>query len=497
MIQISKTIKVTGVSPFQYNWISSNPCLTFSSPSGTQSSSFITTVLTYQDSGCIDTTDVQLKVTDAKGCSSTVSVDVQNPCSAFQVHPLQLNIDTVGGKTRLTYIANVSGNPTFNYNWVYDANAFIQPPDSDPNSGKLILLENLAIPVNYQALVSLYVVDSKGCSGSTTHQYTFCTPIAQSASYYVCRAKGTHPTILSMRKISVTPCNRGTTDWNTLSFVLPAGVTASLETFVGSDAFIGISIDPNIFQQSLTNFDIQWTVKSGNITSSIGTIHINILECESSNISILPFSYTFPCSTTVPTTFTVDLDNPLFPYVNSDCPIDWTSFTFVAQPGQTLVNATQLTIPAGSVSLNMDHEIVYNYTTSTTNTQTVAWKVKNECGVWSNTAYFIFIHQCIPAPVAVNDTACTSCDEQITIDVLANDTGTINSGTLVITVGPTHGTATVLNGKIVFTPELGWSGTQTIQYQVSGFDPNTASNSATVTITIVCAGESQSTLTCN
>ena len=89
-------------------------------------------------------------------------------------------------------------------------------------------------------------------------------------------------------------------------------------------------------------------------------------------------------------------------------------------------------------------------------------------------------------PVAVNDIAVTWVGLTIDIDVLDNDTdedGTINPGTLTIVYGGSNGTSLVVGGKIRYTPNPGYTGSDIITYNVKD---NWAeqSNNATVNITV-------------
>ncbi len=74
----------------------------------------------------------------------------------------------------------------------------------------------------------------------------------------------------------------------------------------------------------------------------------------------------------------------------------------------------------------------------------------------------------------------------MTIDVLANDTapdGTLNPASIVITTSPKHGTATVNAGKVLYTPAVGFAGTDVFAYTVSDVQ-GIVSAPASVTITV-------------
>jgi large repetitive protein len=93
-------------------------------------------------------------------------------------------------------------------------------------------------------------------------------------------------------------------------------------------------------------------------------------------------------------------------------------------------------------------------------------------------AYTVSTQQ--PKPVAVNDTASTSANQAVTINVTSVDTGPITS--IAIASAPTHGTASVSGLAIVYTPTQNFYGTDTLSYTATG--PGGTSAAATVTITV-------------
>lgn len=72
-------------------------------------------------------------------------------------------------------------------------------------------------------------------------------------------------------------------------------------------------------------------------------------------------------------------------------------------------------------------------------------------------------------PFARPDSAATSLNTPVLIDVLANDTdvdSAINIASLTIRTAPNNGTAVVQDGKILFTPQQGFTGTSKFTYTV-------------------------------
>ena len=88
--------------------------------------------------------------------------------------------------------------------------------------------------------------------------------------------------------------------------------------------------------------------------------------------------------------------------------------------------------------------------------------------------------------VANEDTATTPAGDPITVDVLSNDTGTGISITEVD--NPAHGTAVVSNGKVVYTPDAGYAGTDVFWYTIKDVTGAVYSTTITISVTGVNAG---------
>ena len=92
-------------------------------------------------------------------------------------------------------------------------------------------------------------------------------------------------------------------------------------------------------------------------------------------------------------------------------------------------------------------------------------------------------------PTAEDDTASTSEDTSVTVDVLANDTDSADGDELTISDPgtPAHGTASVSEGKIVYTPDENYNGEDSFVYTIS--DGNGGSTTATVTVAIAAVDD--------
>ncbi len=93
------------------------------------------------------------------------------------------------------------------------------------------------------------------------------------------------------------------------------------------------------------------------------------------------------------------------------------------------------------------------------------------------------------APTVVNDQTTTLPGTAVTINVTANDSDA-DGDTLTVTIltQPTNGTATVSNGQIVYTPNAGFTGTDSFTYRVS----DGKGGEGTGTVTVVTSADSLS-----
>ncbi|HEY6925191.1 MAG TPA: FG-GAP-like repeat-containing protein [Steroidobacteraceae bacterium] len=158
-----------------------------------------------------------------------------------------------------------------------------------------------------------------------------------------------------------------------------------------------------------------------------------------------------------------------------------------AGPGRSL-NAGSLTITkapvSGAANANTDGSITYTPSPGYSGSDGFQYTVRDGLGAPSNVASVSIRVQ--PAPVAVNDTARLQANQSVTIDVLANDTtagGTIDPASIKIVAEPMHGTTHVADGEVIYTPTIGYSGLDTVQYSVQD-NLGTASNVAAVAIEV-------------
>jgi len=94
------------------------------------------------------------------------------------------------------------------------------------------------------------------------------------------------------------------------------------------------------------------------------------------------------------------------------------------------------------------------------------------------------------APIARDDNATTNKNTVVVIDVMANDEDPDggNISLTKITVQASHGTAEIKDGKVEYTPENGYTGSDSFEYEIKdddgGWFDSDKTDTATVTITI-------------
>jgi hypothetical protein len=89
-------------------------------------------------------------------------------------------------------------------------------------------------------------------------------------------------------------------------------------------------------------------------------------------------------------------------------------------------------------------------------------------------------------PAAANDATSVAEDGEVTVNVLANDTGLGDGGASVsVTTPPTHGAATVVGTSVKYTPAANYAGADAFVYRVTDGDGDMATATVSVTVTAV------------
>jgi hypothetical protein len=148
-------------------------------------------------------------------------------------------------------------------------------------------------------------------------------------------------------------------------------------------------------------------------------------------------------------------------------------------------SVTITTLPHDGTAQIIDGKVTYTPNTNFSGTDTFHYKVCNIDALCDLATVTVTIFLPLP-PVANNDSASTLVNTALTISVLDNDTDDNNSldeTSVIVTTPPHNGIAQPTDGKVKYTPNIHFSGTDTFIYKVC--DTEGLCNLATVTVTVI------------
>jgi VCBS repeat-containing protein len=145
----------------------------------------------------------------------------------------------------------------------------------------------------------------------------------------------------------------------------------------------------------------------------------------------------------------------------------------------TVVSATK---PGHGAAVVAGNRIRYTPASGFFGADTFSYTIRDAAG--NSASATVTVHVANAAPIAPNHEAAMLANHSIDMAVLDDDSDPNPGQTLtIVQVGtPSHGTATIVDGKIRYTPTVGYAGTDTFTYTVS--DGNGGTATATVNVTI-------------
>lgn len=163
------------------------------------------------------------------------------------------------------------------------------------------------------------------------------------------------------------------------------------------------------------------------------------------------------------------------------------------------LNAASVTVVSnpsnGSTSVDTGSGVItYTPTADFNGSDSFTYTVEDNHSQVSNTATVtITVNAQNDAPVAVADLETTNEDTLVSIDVAANDTDidtgdAVDTSTIVLVSQPSDGSAVVNAGKIDYTPDANFNGTDTFTYTIEDGNGST-SNTATVTVNVTSVND--------
>ncbi|WP_162288563.1 Calx-beta domain-containing protein [Tenacibaculum jejuense] len=267
----------------------------------------------------------------------------------------------------------------------------------------------------------------------------------------------------------------------TTTVTIPAGSTS---------VNVSIPITDDTTAEPTETFTVNGTVTSGNTSNTDPSGTVTILDNDSSTtLPVVAIGDVIVDEDAGTATVPVSIDVPS----SVDTVITIVTSDGSADSGDYTTTTTTVTIPVGSTSVNVSIPITDDTTDEPDETFTVNGTVTS--GNTSNTdpSGTVTILDNDPdtrLPGSLDDSVTTDEDEEIEIDILGNDTDVPSSGTLTVT-DPANGTVTIDNGgtpndpsddTVTYTPDPGFSGTDTFTYTVC--DDQTPPNCSTATVTV-------------
>ncbi|KEA50941.1 hypothetical protein DT73_20550, partial [Mangrovibacter sp. MFB070] len=137
----------------------------------------------------------------------------------------------------------------------------------------------------------------------------------------------------------------------------------------------------------------------------------------------------------------------------------------------------------GTVTINPDGTLTYRPAPNFNGTDTLTWMVSDGKGGFASGSMAMVVTPVNDLPQTQPDNASTQQNTPVTVNVLANDQDP--DGDRVTLAGATAGNGTVslnANGSLTYTPNAGFSGTDTVTYQVNDGNGGLATGVLTVRV---------------
>ncbi len=488
MINVTKIIQLTGAAPYTYSFSSSVSGVTFTPRTGTSTTGIVQTVIGYPTEAVLTSAVITLAVTNGCGVPSSDTLSITNPCTTLT---LQTPTVQMQGNEYVFSVLGSSANgatqvcSSLSFNWIYDTQVWSRVNVVSQGFQSVLRLTPLTRTPPTQTSITVTATDCNGCSETITYNHGFCRPTAPdfTVNMYGNSTSGYVSGITNLN--TPTGCIGFIPDWTTAQFTLPTGITKNITG--NAVSFVAAStVTPG-------NYTGNWYVSDSlGVSSNSGTISFIVHPAVGTTTTITSPSQvvTLDCSVVAGDVVEIDIESATV--VQAGATIDWSTF-------QLLVPPTPIGTVSSTLSVNSAGRRIVQYTVPSTISQDAfSWRVCDTDGNCSSAIVYTII-DCVQPPVAEDDAYTVNCGTTTEFDVLQNDLDNgnpLNANTLTITSVPSAGTALVGSGKIQFTAPSGVTGTYTIKYTVQNAS-GVVSNEATVTVTVQCAGVSQTIALCN
>lgn len=495
-IQVTVDLSTIEV-PYTYAFTSTSTCVSFSNQTGTSSAATITTEVSFTDDDCNADNPVYLQVIGANGCNKSQQIQVPNPCSN-----LTLTINQIEDY-KFQAVATSPGCDSLNVEWTFNDNIFNIQDQQDSSFTSTIEFDfNTSdvrgrIPVS--SSLSAKVVDCNDCETTATKVFPICKPeVDDFVKHMQCYSNAILGYTHTTGPFTIPDPTNCTSEinWGTLNWDLPDGFSILTAINAGPTRGSSAGITYTIVSDSTVasgTYTGTYTVQDEHgVISNEGVITLVVRSCTENNTITIPDKrINLDCTVVSPgDTIEINVEEELI--VQTGAVVDWSTWTLVDPPTP---NSPSIVL---TTNVDGDHVIQYETNNPTILNDVFAWTVCDTNGNCAQASVYTVV-ECITGPSTVADADCVTCGSSVTIDVLANDTssGPIDINTVQIEASPTSGTVDVnSDGTITYTPNSGFEGVDTFDYSVAD-TLGERSAAATVTVTVICAGNDTSVTICN
>ncbi|MFV1873328.1 MAG: Ig-like domain-containing protein [Oleiphilus sp.] len=192
-------------------------------------------------------------------------------------------------------------------------------------------------------------------------------------------------------------------------------------------------------------------------------------------------------SATVAVTVNPENDEPVA-VVDTASTLEGTSVVIDVLANDSDIDGDSLTVDSasalnGSVTINADGTITYTPNIDYSGSDTISYSIIDGQGGTASATVAVSVNPENDEPVAVADTASTQEGSSVVIDVLANDSDIDGDSLTVDSASAINGSVTINgDGTITYTPDAGYSGSDTISYSIIDGQGGTASSAVAVTV---------------
>jgi CshA-type fibril repeat protein len=168
---------------------------------------------------------------------------------------------------------------------------------------------------------------------------------------------------------------------------------------------------------------------------------------------------------------------------NEDTPVTVAVLANDTDPEGNPLTVTAASAANGTVAINADGTVTYTPNANFNGADTISYTISDGVGGTDTATVAVTVNPVNDNPDAVSDTASTPENAPVTITVLANDSDVDGDPLTVTSAAAANGTVAINpDGTLLYTPNAGYNGTDTITYAIS--DGNGGTDTATVTVTV-------------